>query len=88
MFDFELQRPDGMDDDTWEAYVDQALKLIKKYTPVKTGKLRNGWSLADLNPYSAIISNDVPYAEFVNDGTPYMAARNMTGLTLAALGRR
>lgn len=85
MIDFELPRPPGMPDEEWEAYVDQALKLIKKYTPVKTGKLRDGWTLADLSGDYALLSNDVPYAEYVNDGTPYMAPHNMTGLTLAAL---
>ena len=70
MIDFELPRPSGLTDDQWEAYVERALQLVKKFTPVKTGKLRNGWTLADLSGDYALLNNDVPYAEYVNDGTP------------------
>ena len=57
------------------------LREVKAATPVKTGQLRDGWYLD-----GDILRNDVPYAEYVNDGTPKMAPRDMTGRALAALG--
>lgn len=80
MIDLPLERPEGMSDQDWNAYLQRALKLIKSFTPVRTGRLRDGWTIGDLG-----LQNDVPYAEFVNDGTPRMSARDMTGRTLGAL---
>ncbi len=85
MVDFEFERPEGMSDQEWQVLAQKALKLLRQYTPVRTGKLRDGWTLASLTPDQLVITNPVEYAEYVNNGTPRMGARNMTGLTLDAL---
>ena len=85
MFEFPLTRPEGLTDRQWQAYVRRALQLIKSFTPVRTGRLQAGWQLGDLGGDKATIINDVPYAPYVNDGTPRMAPRDMTGQTLGAL---
>lgn len=51
-----------------------ALNAIKRTTPVKTGKLRAGWTGNDCkaqrtsNGYTSEMSNTVSYAAHVNDG--------------------
>lgn len=85
MFEFPLDRPEGMSDKQWAAYVKRAVAFIKSVTPVRTGRLQAGWKLSDLGGEQAMITNDVPYAGYVNDGTPRMAPRDMTGQTLAYL---
>ena len=85
MIDFPLERPAGLSDDEWEHYVHHALSLLMGYTPVRTGRLRAGWNIAHLDGDSAMITNDVPYAGFVDAGTPHMYPRDMTGHTLREL---
>lgn len=42
--------------------------IAKRHTPVKTGRLRGSISLT-LTPTTALISTEVPYAEWVHGGT-------------------
>jgi hypothetical protein len=85
MFEFPIERPEGLTDEQWYALANRALSYIKSVTPVKTGKLRKGWQLGDLGPDGFTLQNDVDYAPYVNDGTDRMAPRDMTGQTLAYL---
>lgn len=80
MISLDLQRPPNISDAQWRKMLMQVLAQAKAATPVRTGRLKAGWQLLG----DALV-NEVPYAEFVNDGTPRMAPRNMTGRALSAL---
>lgn len=57
---------------------------VKRRTPVITGRLRDGWQLKTTNT-SFTVSNAVPYADFVENGTPKMAPRGMLKTTVSEL---
>lgn len=63
----------------------QVLEDLKDETPVRTGRLRDGWELEEAVPGhpSARIVTDVLYAKHVNDGTPFMDGRHMVEKALA-----
>lgn len=88
MYSYELARPEGITDAQWDGYVKRAMRTLRALTPVKTGNLRDGWELGDQSSDSAVFVNEVPYAEYVNDGTPRMTARNMTGKMQASMNPR
>ena len=82
MINLDFPRPKGMTDAQWAEYSKKMISVLRSVTPVKTGRLRAGWELTELFPHEATITNSVPYAEYVNDGTPRMGPRNMTGKAL------
>lgn len=49
---------------------------LKANTPVKTGKLRDGWSVMQTKKGLGI-TNQTPYAIYVEMGTKHMRPRNM-----------
>lgn len=51
--------------------------LVKSVTPVRTGRLRDGWEIQDNS-----IANDVFYTRFVEAGTSRMAAQPMLGSSI------
>lgn len=53
-----------------EEYAKAFLEEVKKLTPVKTGRLKAGWR-RDKN----VVSNDVEYLEYVDQGTRYIKPR-------------
>lgn len=54
-------------------------------TPTETGTLRLGWRVVPGNdPATFFVTNDVPYARFVEYGTRYVNAVAMLGQALAA----
>ena len=55
-----------------EGYAEDFLQEVKKLTPVKTGRLKAGWK-RDKN----IVSNDVPYLQYVDQGTRYIKPRRL-----------
>ena len=68
---------------------ESVVEAIKKETPVDTGRLLRGWEYipaTESTPPGHIV-NDVPYAPYVNDGTPTHAARNMVEKGLATVDR-
>ena len=65
--------PQGVSPEAWARHLQLILRRAKQVTPVRTGRLQAGWYL-DGNS----LRNDVPYAEFVNDGTPRLEPRRMT----------
>jgi hypothetical protein len=79
MVEYELTRPDGLTDYRWQQYIKRAMKTLRALTPVRTGDLQAGWDIGDETPNGVMFVNEVPYAQFVNDGTPRMGAVNMTG---------
>lgn len=79
-----LQRPPGLTDEEWDAYLKEALGIIQDETPVRTGRLQAGWFLRNLGG-SAELRNDVPYGKYVQNGTPRMSPNDMIGRTLGQL---
>ena len=66
----------------------RAFQRILERTPVRTGRLKAGWSLELLESSGLVeakIVNDVEYAVFVENGTPKMAPRHMVALTMLEL---
>lgn len=57
----------------------ELVKEIKGFTPVITGKLREGWTMHPITKLneSLIVENLVEYAAYVNNGTHKMAPRMM-----------
>lgn len=61
---------------------------FKGKTPVKTGRARDGWNIA--NRISTVgetakIVNDVPYIGWLNFGTPYIEPHHMVEKTVQAV---
>ena len=79
----DLVKPEGMSDVAWKSAKKKAIAAAKAATPVRTGRLKAGWRLIGDQ-----LVNDMPYGGYVNDGTPRMAARDMTGVALSALRGR
>jgi Bacteriophage HK97-gp10, putative tail-component len=55
-------------------------------TPRLTGLMASSWRVTSVEPGTAVVSNSVPYATYVEYGTRYMAARAPLGRALAAGG--
>lgn len=53
------------------------LTKTKQATPVKTGTLKEGWELEKTDKDTVTVKNDVPYAGYVENGTPKMDGRFM-----------
>lgn len=74
----------GVMDDLLEfnqAFAREFVISVQQKTPVRTGVLQAGWqSSADIN--SIEIWNDVDYAEYVENGTPFQAPQGMLARTL------
>lgn len=81
---FIYQKPPGVSDSIFRYLQGQGLATLQRVTPVDTGNLQNGWYIKQLAPDMIEFANDVDYAEYVNDGTPKMAPRDMTGRAIAA----
>lgn len=60
--------------------------LIKARTPVDTGRLKSDWNVK-LEGNGLRITNDAPYAGFVEFGTSKMAARSMMTTSLPDIQR-
>jgi len=55
---------------------------VRERTPVQSGALQDGWHVTNEGD-TIVIENPVPYAAFVEYGTPYMEPRAMLRTTLA-----
>ena len=82
-----FERPDGMSDEQWHELLQAILARAENVTPVRTGRLRDGWNIDD-NGDEATLENDVPYAEYINGGTPRIRPFNMIGKAMALLRGR
>jgi len=58
-------------------YLENLKKRVKAKTPVKSGKLRAGWSVSGLT-----LDNAMPYAGFVEFGTRYQSAQLMLTMSV------
>ena len=56
-------------------------EIVKSYTPVRTGRLQKAWKIVD-SMNGPIISNDVPYGIYVNNGTEKFQGRFMIEKTI------
>lgn len=57
-------------DSITEGYAEDFLQEVKMLTPVKSGRLRAGWKRE-----KNIVKNDVPYLQYVDQGTRYIKPR-------------
>lgn len=55
--------------------LNDAIGVLKSFTPVRTGRAREGWKL---NPNVQSIDNEVPYVKFLDYGTVKMKAFQIT----------
>lgn len=63
----------------------EALRNAENLTPVKTGKLKSGWKIARKGKGGkrrTEISNNIPYAVFVENGTNKTSPRNMLRIAM------
>lgn len=60
---------------------DETLSRVKDKTPVASGRLRDGWVL-DKTDTAFQLSNDVPYAGYVEEGTTDNAPVGMLATTV------
>lgn len=67
--------------------MDELEKNVKEFTPVRTGELKAGYYTepAEQLGDDAYLFNDTPYHDYVNDGTPMMAPRNMVEKGIAMI---
>lgn len=70
-------------DDT-QAY---SLGETRRLTPVRTGKLKGAWAGAITNGDTLIVSNDTPYAGYVERGTRYFKGRKMLQRSIPMIER-
>ncbi len=54
------------------------LNLLRQTTPVRTGKLRRGWRITEVNGQSFTLENDVFYGVYVDQGTATISPRRFT----------
>jgi len=63
-----------------------AMKILKGNTPVRTGKLRSGWSVTSKG-FGLEYSNQTPYAIYVEMGTKHFAPRAMLERSIPAISK-
>lgn len=61
-----------------------AIKTLRQNTPVDTGRLKAGWKVVK-EGHGFRITNETPYAVFVNMGTRNMAPRRMLEKSLPTI---
>ncbi len=73
-----------VDDDFAQGFADEFEDRVKRRTPVRTGRLQSGWE-ADVSEDEIVISNDVEYAGYVEDGTEHMSGAHMLKVTMSEI---
>jgi len=87
----ELRRRSGVPDDLTmnSDLADKLERELRRYTPVRTGRLRRGWEIVRVNSRSIVIENSVYYGYWVNEGnTNGLAPRRFTQRAVQAFERR
>ena len=64
-------------DQTNKRIATKVMNRAKKLTPVLSGYLKSRWALKKIKRAHYHITNDAPYAGFVESGTANMAGRHM-----------
>ena len=67
--------------------VDDIYQGVRQRTPVVTGTAKAGWIKQTINQVgeSGLVANDVEYINYLEDGTPATAPRNMVKATLTEI---
>lgn len=68
---------DQVDDKFAKAF----LKQLRAYTPVRTGKLKRGWTVTP-DDGGVLVENEVEYASYVEEGTSRMDGQFMLQQTI------
>lgn len=58
-------------------------ELTRSRTPTETGRLAGGWKVELVDGTRWVVTNDVPYARYVEFGTKYVAPAAMLGQAAA-----
>lgn len=69
----------------------EVIAEVKRRTPVRSGRLRNGWKKESSNKNNKLtieILNRVPNAIYVEKGTRYQVPTNMLSITIARARQR
>ena len=84
-----LKRIDKIMNKVEDQFVQEGSKTVRSKTPVRTGKLQNGWSTRSA-PFGkrASIDNNVEYANFVENGSPTVRPHKMAAQTVQTLRSR
>ena len=84
--EFKFIRPKGMTSTEWGKVTGAAYDIFAQNTPIRTGNLRSSINVNVTNrSIKGNYGSIAPYAEFLEFGTPKMAARDMTGKTVRDL---
>lgn len=81
-----LKRIDQIMNQVQDKFVEEGFKTVRSKTPVRTGKLKNGWN-TDPAPFGrqASIDNNVDYANYVEQGSPTVRPHKMAAQTVQTL---
>lgn len=60
----------------------EILDRVKRRTPVKSGRARDGWELVETSETSTEINNSVPYIGTLEEGNSTQAPNGMVRVTL------
>lgn len=70
-------------EDDFEKTIEDVVEEIRDdaaaFTPVRTGRARDGWEIDKINDETYKVFNDVPYVIYLEHGTRYMRPFNMLG---------
>lgn len=71
--------------------IDELYDEIKENTPVKTGRAKAGWDKTEeLKKLGGTrsVGNEVDYVKYLEDGTRYIAPRNMVKRSIINVGNK
>ena len=80
-----LKKLKNVDDMFADEFGKEYLKRVKEKTPVRSGTLRDGWEVKTPNN-DVVVENNVPYADYVENGTEHMAGAFMAKVTASETG--
>jgi|DEB0MinimDraft_6_1074348.scaffolds.fasta_scaffold00416_13 hypothetical protein len=81
-----LKRIDQIMNQVQDQFVEEGSRTVRSKTPVRTGKLQNGWNTKSA-PFGrqASIDNNVQYANYVENGSPTVRPYKMAAQTVQTL---
>lgn len=69
-------------------YAAAVLAEVQRRTPVRSGRLRDGWQMKDNGNGTSTVWNAVPYAVLIEDGDQRYSPHKMLALTIADIVNR
>ena len=84
-----LKRIDQIMNQVQQGFTSDGKKTVQSKTPVDTGKLKSGWQTRDAK-FGRVseITNDTPYAGFVENGSATTRPSKMAAQTVQSLRTR